>query len=216
MEFRIGRNDLRRIAAALAELDEAMACPSRNSIVAYDAAHTRRIQYTTKCEAGDGSDRGLDAAAISKVVRRVRGEARVSLSEEHLVVESGNATYKMRLLVPAAYMEEPKTAGTGKVSLPGSDLSAVLKDVQAAGAAAVVIAIDEGTAMFQGDGDTGCWIAAPDAETEGRGYSRLDLDLLMPCVPNDPDCTVAITLSPKGPTAMRFGDDLLYHQGARL
>lgn len=217
MEFTIGRGHLRHIAAALTELDEVIVSPSRGSIVAYDTAHTRRISYTPEgIKSEDGHDRGLDAAAISKVAKRVRGEARVSLTGEYLVAESGNTTYKIRLLMPAAYMEEPKTTCTGKVSLPGSDLSVALKDVQAGGAAAVVIAVDEGTAMFRGEGDTDCWITAPDAETEGRGYSRLDLGLLLPCVPNDPDCVVTVTLSPKGPTTMQFGDDLLYHQGARL
>lgn len=214
MEFTIGRDSLRRIAAALAalaELDGVMACPSRNPIVAYDAAHTRRISYIPKGGDDEGG-RGLDAAAVSKVAGRVRDEARVPLTGERLVAESGNATCRTRLLVPATYTEEPKTAGTGKVILPGSDLSAALKDVQASGAAAVVIAIDGGAAMLQGDGDADCCIAMPDAE--GRGYSRLALP--PPCVPNDPDCTVAIALSPKGPTAMRFGDDLSYHQGARL
>lgn len=217
MEFKIGQNELRYVAGALAELGEMIISPSGNSIIAFDYSHTRRIAYTPPDgEVGTGRDVAVDAATISKVAKRVRGEARVSVGREHLVLETDSTDYKLRLMVAASSLGEPKMSGTGEVSMQAADLHATLEDVRAAGVDVVVIAADKGEALFSGEGASDCWITAPDATATGIGYSKLDLGLLLPCIPKMKDCMATITLSPKGPTAIRFGDNILFHQGGHL
>ena len=217
MEFEADRGELLYVARALAELGEVVASPGRHTITAYDIAHTRRVAYAPPgAGGGDGRDVGLDAAALLKVARRVRDGAHITVTPERLVIRSGGTTYKLRTLEPAPYMYEPEAGGSGRVAMPAADLRAALEDVGAAGSTSVIIAIRDGEAVFRGDDDAGCWIGAPAATTDGIGYSRLDLGLLLPWVPNAAGLMVDISLAPKGPTAMRFGDSLTYHQAARL
>ncbi len=217
MEFEADRGELLRVAHLLAELGEVVASPGRHAITAYDVMHTRRVSYAPQgVQDGDGSDIGLDAAALLKVARRVRDMARIEVTPERLVIRSGDTVYKLRTLEPAPYMNEPHADCPGRVAMPAADLRAALQDVGAAGSVSVIIAIRDGKAVFRGDDDTSCWIEAPAATTDGIGYSRLDLGLLLPCVSSMSGLAAEISLSPKGATAIRFGDFLTYHQAARL
>ena len=213
----LGRGELQYLAGVLAELDEVTASPGRITITAYDYTHMRRISYTPLGGyGGEGPDVGLDGAALYRIARRVRGEAHVSVTPERLVVKSDGMTFRLRLLEAAGYMDEPAASHIGEVSIPVADLRLALQDVRAAGTSSVVIVIDGGDVIFRGEGASDCRIGVPAAEATGVGYSRLDLDMLMPCIPNLDGRTATILLAPKGPTLMRFGDDLTYHQAPRL
>lgn len=214
VEFNIGRDKLRYIAATMVELEDVVASPTHGTIVAHDTMSTRRFACTVPT--GEGKDVGIDPSSVLKVSRRVRGEASVSIGPEKITIKSGHTTYKLRAQVPPRYMVEPDTSGVGKVALPAAEMVTMLGDVRAAGVGVVVIMIDDGKAVFRGDGATDCRITAEGAEVSGKGYSRLDLDLLLPCVPALKECQATISLAPKGPTMMMFGDDMVYHQAQRL
>ena len=217
MEFEADRGELLHVAHVLANLGEVVASPGRHAITAYDIMHTRRVSYAPQgVQDGDGPDMGLDAGALLKAARRVRGGARIEVTPERLVISSGDTVYRLRTLEPAPYMDEPHADCPGRVTMPAADLRAALQDVVAAGSASVIIAIRDGKAVFGGDDDTSCWIGAPAATTDGIGYSRLDLGLLLPCVSDVAGLAAEISLSPKGATAIRFGDSLIYHQAAQL
>ena len=213
MDFEIDRDRLRYIATMMAELGEVVISPSRKELLAYDGASTRRFTYAIPASKGD--DIGIDPVTISKVARRVRGTASMVLDAKQVAIKTGNTTYKLRLMVPPTYMAKPKSTSMGEVVLSAADLGVALKDVAATGIDTVVITIDKDAVVFRGDGPTDCRITVPGAKVSGRGYSRLDLTLLTPCVPALKDCTATITLAPKGPTVIRYGDDMVYHQAQR-
>lgn len=215
MDFKIGRDQLRYIASTLAELGEVVISPTRKALVAHDTMSARRFAYTLPA-GGKGEDIGVDPSLVMRVARRVRDEARVSVARGEIGVKTGNVAYKLRPMVAPAYMDEPATNGMGEVTLPAEELKAALDDVNATGVTTVVILIDGKEAVFRGDGPTDCRIAVPNAKVTGKGYSRLDLGLLLPCVPIIKDCAAAITLAPKGPTKILFGADMVYHQAQRL
>ena len=213
MQFGIETGNLRYLAGAMADLGEVVVSPSRNAIVAYDMMRTRRLSYKPPGGADpDGQNVGLDAATLKKISRRVRGEAHVSLTPEWLVIEA-DCIYKLRLLQSPEYMEEPSASPAGEASMPAGDLRAALEDARAAGVLTVVIMADKGAVTVCGDGVAGCRISIPYSVSTGMEYSRLDNNLLLPCVPTAGDCTISLTT--EGPTVMRFGD-VTYHQGARV
>ena len=211
MEPVVGRGDLRGIASVLSELCKAVLGPSRKSITACDAGHVRRIAYI---QAGPDGD-GMDPDIIRKVAKRARGEVRISVTKTSMVVLSGGTRFKLRPMLPPPYMDEPAAAGTGEVTIPADEMCAALEDVRASGASSVAIAVDKGDALFRGEGASDCRITVNASASSGMGYSRLDLDLLLPCMRGLDGRAATIPPSPKGATAMRFGDDLLYHQGAQ-
>lgn len=217
MEFKIGHDELRYVAGVMAELGEVVISPTRNSITASDYNKVRRIEYKLPdAPAEDGQDISVDIAAVAKVARRIRGEVSISLTQERFVVGTESTNYRLRLMIAPEYFGEPVTEGTGKVIMPATELRAVLGDVEATDAKTVIIAVDDGAAQFNGEGASDCWITADGAEATGIGYSKLDLELLLPCIPKIKDCMAAIDLSPKGATAIKFGDNILFHQGGRL
>ena len=170
--------------------------------------HVRRIAYTPAGLDGDGPDPDI----IRKNAKRARGEVRMSVTKTGVVVLSGGTRFKLRPMLPPTYMDEPAAVGTGEVTIPADELCAALEDVRAS---SVAIAVDKGDALFRGEGASDCRITVNASASSGMGYSRLDLDLLLPCMRGLDGRAATISLSPKGATAMRFGDDLLYHQGAQ-
>lgn len=207
MEFTAEKGDLRYLATALAQLDAITAVPTRNAIIAGDYTRTRLLVYTPECAGAGGvtENAGLD------------GGARFAVTKRGLAAEFGSAKYRLNLMVPTTYADEPAVTGTGTIRVKAADMHEALGDVRAAGSPAVVIAVTKKGAVLRGDGggSIDCWIPVPGAESDGTGYSRLSLDLLLPCMPKTADLTVDITLAPKGPTAMRFGDNMTYYQAPR-
>lgn len=217
MDFTASKAELKYLADVLAHMGEASASPSTNTITMWDFTKHQRLEYSPaggrKVE--DGADVGIDAASVSKIIRRVRGDARVTVSTEEIVVAFENTTYRLRPLVHEQGPDRPETAGSGTVTMPVRSLNQALADVAASGAAAVVIAAKDGVAELRGEGSNDCWVDVPDSEAAGMGYSRLGLDMLVKCVPDIPGMDATISLSPKGPTKMMFGRHITYHQAGR-
>lgn len=244
MEFILEKGDLRYIAAVLAHLDTVIASPSKNSIIARDYTDTRMLVYSLgdEPEGEMPGDVGLYAPAISKVAGRATGDTRFTITDRGLVAEFGSTTYRLNLVestsetkVPtvtsgphreaesvdsesASKPKVPTVTSTGTIRARAADMHGALKDVDATGAQGVVIAITKDGPELRGDGDGSidCWIPIPGAESDGTGYSRLSLDLLLPCMPKTADLALEITLSPKGPAIMRFGGNMTYYQAPRL
>lgn len=217
MDFTAGRAELRYLADALAHLGEASASPAANTIIMWDFTKSQRLEYSPAGgKKTKGADVGIDAPAVAKIVRRVRGDARITVAGATLGIEFESTTYKLRLMEYDPGPDRPKVDSSGTVTIQARDLRSALADVGASGATAVVIAAKDGRTEMRGEGSNDCWIDVPGSEAAGNGYSRLGLDMLAPCVPDIPDMEVTISLSPKGPTEMRFGDALTYHQAARL
>lgn len=222
MEFVLEKGDLRYIATVLAHLDTVTASPSKNAIIASDYTDTRMLV----CSLGDEpegempGDVGLYAPAISKVAGRTTGDTRFTITDSGLVAEFGSTTYRLNLVESASQTKVPTVTGTGTgtIRARAADMHGALKDVDATGAQGVMIAITKNGPELRGDGDGSidCWIPIPGAESTGTGYSRLSLDLLLPCMPKAADLALEITLSPKKPAMMRVGDNMTYYQAPRL
>lgn len=216
MKIKIDSAKLKHLSRIMYDLGEAIASSTHNGIMAYDYGQTRRVSYMPDIiEASTTQDVGINTDILQKVSRRASGTTDVIIHDTHMDVITERATYKLRVFESQGWRDEPKTTSTGMVTIPAADMLTALEDVAAAGLDVVVITIDDDTVLFRGDKAADCRIAVPTAKPEGIGYSRLDMALLMPCIPRM-DCIVTIQLSPKGPTLMRFGDDITYHQAPRL
>ena len=213
MQFTMQRDELKYLAGAMAELGEAIASPSRNTILAYDMMHTRRLAYEISGGPGPaGRDIGLYPDIIQKIGRRTRTESHITITDETFTIRS-NCTYRLRPMESPAYMDEPRTTPTGTITVPSYDLRLALEDAMAAGADMVVIMLEGDDAVLRGEGTADCRIILRDAVHTGMGYSRLDASLLLPCVPLHHSCTIHV--APKGPTLIKFGDCMAYHQATR-
>ena len=219
MEFIISKSDLRHLAAVLSKLDVVVAVPENNTIVAEDFTHTRRFVYSPPGgRGGAAGDVGLDAAMIAAVSRRASGDTRFSITADGLVVGVGAMEYRLNVLRPHKRGEDLEVNGGGTIRMRAADLYESLMDVNAADPPMVVIAITKDGAVLRGEGGSSieCWVPMPGAEHAGAGYSRLSLDMLLECMPKSSDHGVEITLAPKGPTMIRFGDHMTYYQAPNI
>lgn len=210
MQLVLEGDDLHHLAAMLGEMDEVVVSPRRGALVAYDVARTRRISYSIP--ESDEGDTGLYGIMFAKIAKRIRDTCDVNITRDGCIVRSGGTTYKIRPYVASEYLPTPAADHTGQVTVRADDVKEALKDIQISGSRATVISIHDDRVRFSGVGAFDAEIEIQSIHHTGMGYSRLDCALLMLCARHMYG-DITLHLSPKKPTAIKFGG-FTYHQAA--
>lgn len=210
MTFSIKNNDLRYIAGILSHLDIITATP--DAIFIHDYANTRLLKCAVLCDIS--CNVGLDGVALKKSLGRVKGDTSFDITDDTLVIRCDKTIYRLRTLMPETYPPEPSIDGTGRIDTKSNELYHAVEDVRASGAHQVIIAITKDGAVLRGEGSSiSSWIPI-DAVAKGTGYSKLSLDILLPCIPKV-SCDMEIRIQPKAPVVMQFGD-MTYYQAPAI
>ena len=210
MKLTMQSEDLRCLAGILGEMEDVIVSPRNGVIIAHDYSGTRRIQYEMPKE--DEDDYGLNSLSFAKVSKRIRDVCQVQFTKNACILQSNNLTYNLRPFVAPKHKKIQKTEHSGEVTIKAKDMITALGDLKATSSTTAVIAIQDDTVRFQGIGAFDSDITVPTKHYTGVGYSRLDLNLLLPCARHMMG-DITISLSPKKPTKMQFGN-YTYHQAA--
>lgn len=220
MDFTIGKPTLKYLTDTIAHLGEAVASPTKKTINAWDFGRIRLLSYSPAgAVAGKGRDIGLETDSLAKISKRAADGIRLTITPEALTMKFGNTTYRMRTMEPTNGPGIPATDSSGEITMQCKELRGALADVQATGSTSVVIAITKNDGVelrAEGDGAAGGWIPVTNAQYTGTGYSKLHLEILLKCVPDINGLAARISLSPKNPTKILFGDDITYYQAAAI
>ena len=218
MKFNLDPKEFKHLVKMVFAMDGAVVYYKSKKIRGIDPSKRRFFEYEIPCESGElKKNVGLNTFTLYSIANRIKNDVEVTIDEAHTYIKHNDTHYKVRnfIVEDKASFKTPTNNTTGIVKIPMKSLLSALKDVQQTDATQVVISAENKSVWFRNaDGDSECKITVLDGTSEGKGYSRLSLNLLLETLLPQNNM-IDIYLSPKSPTKFIYGKTTYYQSPAR-